>query len=327
MKDRVHLAGGYLLLFLFIVCLPSNATLIPPQFLDRVVVIGRGDVVQTKGSSELKWTPEASGFFYGEFVCKKTETANTYAIFLVTNRHVIEGHSEATNNAPLWVRMNLKSEGFSKQYPVPLKDTQGAPTWHMHPNPNVDIAIVAINVDFLKSEGARFDYFRSDLDALSRNHAKEIGLSEGDGVYVLGFPMGLISSEQYYVIVRQGVIARVRDYLDSPSVTSFLIDAFVFPGSSGGPVALKPELVSIEGSKPAIERAYLLGVAKGYLPYSDVAYSAQTQHPRISFEENSGLAEVIPIEYVDETIQDLWKSNGTPTCPVQSTADTPVKPR
>ena len=35
----------------------------------------------------------------------------------------------------------------------------------------------------------------------------------------------------------------------------------------------------------------------------DIAVSQQTHRPRIVFEENSGLAEVIPIDRVNETIE------------------------
>jgi hypothetical protein len=34
----------------------------------------------------------------------------------------------------------------------------------------------------------------------------------------------------------------------------------------------------------------------------------QTKRPRVTFEENSGLAEIIPAEYVEETIADYVKT-------------------
>ena len=82
-------------------------------------------------------------------------------------------------------------------------------------------------------------------DLLSRRKAKELGLSEGDGVYVLGFPMGLTGQGEDDVIVRQGAIARVRETLESPAISSFLVDSFIFPGNSGGPVVLKAEMFAI----------------------------------------------------------------------------------
>jgi hypothetical protein len=159
--------------------------------------------------------------------------------------------------------------------------------------------------------GVKFTYFRSDFDPLSRVKAKELGLSEGYGVFVLGFPMSLVGTVQDYVIVRQGAIARIRDSLESPpTAKTFLIDSFEFPGNSGSPVVLRPEVSEAQfpGEKPPIRAAYLLGIVKGYIPYTDMAVSLQTKHPRVTFEENSGLTEVIPADYVEETIQD-WKAS------------------
>ena len=291
------------LCFLF-VCPSFHGTLIPPSFLDCVVVIGRNEIrALTQPGSQ--WVPEASGFLYGDFDHKEGEKP-LYKIYLVTNRHVIEDHVVMTFNAPLSVKFNLKTGGTARAYDIPLVDAQGKQIWHPHPNPVVDVAAVPINETLghnLQAEGAVFSFFRSDLDVLTRSKANELGLSEGAGVFVLGFPMGLVG-QQDYVIVRQGAIARVRDVLENTrTYNSMLIDSFIFPGSSGSPVVLKPEFVSITGAKPAISQAYFLGLVKGYIPYTDVAISAQTKRPRVTFEENSGLAEVIPADYIDETIK------------------------
>ena len=97
------------------------------------------------------------------------------------------------------------------------------------------------------------------------NKLKEIGSTAGDGVFVLGFPMDLAGAQLNYVIVRQGIIARINELLDKASST-FLLDAFVFPGNSGSPVILKPEITSIEGT-PHNMRAYLIGVVDSYKAY------------------------------------------------------------
>jgi len=77
---------------------------------------------------------------------------------------------------------------------------------------------------------------------------------------------------------------------------------FVFPGNSGGPVVSAPSLNAIQGTK-AQDRTCLIGVVRGYLPYNDVAISQQTGQVRKISQENSGLAEVLPMDYVDETIK------------------------
>jgi len=63
--------------------------------------------------------------------------------------------------------------------------------------------------------------------------------------------------------------------------------------------------LSIEGTKKAINTAYLIGVVKGFITYKDVAISEQTKRPRIVFEENTGLTVVIPIHFVQKTIMEF----------------------
>ncbi len=140
-----------------------------------------------------------------------------------------------------------------------------------------------------------------------RTKAKSLGLSEGDGVFILGFPnLGPITEEagrQNFVIVRRGTIARISDCLAGFRDT-FLVDGFVFPGNSGGPVVNVPEAMAIQGTQTT-DRAYLLGMVSDYVPYDEVAISQQTQRPRIMFEENSGIAEVIPVDVTESLIEPL----------------------
>lgn len=66
-------------------------------------------------------------------------------------------------------------------------------------------------------------------------------------------------------------ISRIKDLINK-HVSHFLIDANIFPGNSGDPVLLKPELVAIDGTKPH-KAAPLIGIVKGYIPYKDIAIS------------------------------------------------------
>ena len=127
--------------------------------------------------------------------------------------------------------------------------------------------------------------------------------------------MGLTGEQKNYVIVREGIIARLTEMIDKAS-NKFMINSFVFPGNSGGPVVLKPEVTSIQGTK-SINSAYLIGVVVDYVPYNDVAVSIQTKKSRILFEENSGLAEVIPMNFVDETIKSWQMKRLKPPVPAQ----------
>ena len=80
-----------------------------------------------------------------------------------------------------------------------------------------------------------------------------------------------------------------------------LIDSFIFPGNSGGPVVTKPEQISITNTQ-SIMSSLLIGMVSSYIPYEEVAISEQTGKRRMVFQENSGLAVVVPIDVIQETV-------------------------
>lgn len=282
-RDGVYMLGGHMTLIL------GYMALIPPFFLDCVVAIGF-----LAGDGSKQWT--ASGFLYGDFVKKATETESSYRTYLVTNRHVFEGKTRA------YLRFNPEGDEQAREYEIPLVQQDRTLVWFAHSDPQIDVAVIPINVNLLKRDRIRYNFFQSDTHIADRAKARELGITEGDGIYTLGFPMELVGGERNFVIVRGGVIARIRDTLAGSS-KEFLVDAFVFPGNSGGPVIIKPDFMAIEGTK-SLNAAYLIGIVRGYRTYREVAISSQTNRPRITFEENSGLASVFPIDYVIETIKE-----------------------
>lgn len=258
--------------------------LLPPHYLDTVVALG---TPKTEGS--IQYT--ATGFFYGHHV-GESDGNKEYRIFLVTNRHVIEGSNE------LSVRLNRPKGSDAKTYPITGPD--GAKLWRTHPSAEYDIAVIPINAHTLEEDGIDYRFFRRD-NTLSVEQANEIGILEGDGVFVLGFPLGLAGEERNYVITRQGCIARIKDWRAGTSRT-ILIDASVFPGNSGGPVVTRPNTSSIEGTKPN-RVSYLIGMISSYIPYEYAAVDPRTGHPRVIFQENSGLAHVVPADVIHEIIE------------------------
>jgi S1-C subfamily serine protease len=262
--------------------------LIPPFFSDCVVAIG---FAREGGKSAYA----ATGFLYGHFTKVVEGGARNFKLFLVTNRHVFEGEPAA------FLRFNPENGEPAREYQVTLLDASGTPTWFAHDDKAIDIAVLSINGQLLQKQGIRFNLFDSDRHTAVRDRAISLGISEGDGVFVLGFPLGLVGEGRNFVIVRQGSIARIRDCLDGKS-NEFLIDCSIFPGNSGGPVVTRPEISSIEGTK-SVTAAYLLGIVASYVPYRDVAISQQTRRPRVIFEENSGLASVLPVDFVEQVSQ------------------------
>ena len=259
--------------------------LIPPFFLDCVVTVG-----DRQADGTVEWL--ASGFFYGFRDTRPGEPS--YWTYLVTNRHVQEGLARPV------VRCNPRGHHHAKEIDLQLLSDDGANLWHCHPEADVDIAATPISTAALQANGVEQSFYTSDAHARRTGELDALGVSEGDGIFLLGFPMGIVGGSRNQVIVRGGCVARIHDTIAGDNAT-FLVDANVFPGNSGGPVILRPDATSLEGTK-ATPSAYLIGVVSSYLPYRDVAVSRQTGHTRVVFEENSGLVEVFPIDRVDELL-------------------------
>ena len=272
------------------------AAVIPPEWLYCVVAIGvKAEKVDNRRPVQkeaIDW--KGTGFLFGRFEEKIDAKTNRYYVYMVTNKHMLQ------DKKSIVIRFNREANEPAKDYDIQLIN-DGKPTWTGHPKESIDVAVIAINANILTKERMRFHYFRSDLDILTVDKMSETGMTEGDPVFVVGYPMGLVGEERQYAILRSGSIARIRDLLDNRS-HEFVVDAFVFPGNSGGPVVAKPEIMAIQGTKSR-SNATLIGIVKGYIPYQEIAISQQTKRARIMFEENSGLTAVIPVDFIIETIE------------------------
>lgn len=263
--------------------------LIPPFFLDCVVSIG------VTNQDQHNWV--GTGFIVGRpFVDDKGN--KLYHTFLVTNKHVLEHKPNIT------LRFNSLEDNPPLDYTFDLEQN-GQKIWVGHTSQEIDIAVFYINPNILKSDSAQFKFFRMDEHVMSVENMKDSGVSEGDGIFVLGFPMGIVGPQKKHVIARTGAIARIRDVIEGQQ-SPYLIDASVFPGNSGGPVVIRPEAMAIQGTE-AISNAALIGIVKSYVPYKDVAISQQTGNPRVMFEENSGLALVETVDNIVSTVNDCFQ--------------------
>ncbi len=284
--------------------------LIPPWAPNAVVALGSTQVQPAPGQTPIPWVTEGTGFIYGYLTENDPDAAKRrYEVYLVTNRHVIEGHSSAQGSGAspvISVRLNpVDSAAPARPFDLPIGNQTGQNPWFFHSDKKVDIAAIRINPQALKEQALHETFFTNDESAANRAKLKDVGVSVGDSVFVLGFPaLNLVDAPRNYVIARQGCIARISDMLDGVS-PEYLIDASIFPGNSGGPVLLKPEMVSIQGTA-AQSKAYLIGIVKAWVPYQDVAVSVQTKQARVIFAENSGLGVVLPTDYIDETIK-AWR--------------------
>lgn len=273
----------------------KRMALIPPMYIDCVVAIG------TTRNGEQRWI--GTGFLFGDLVQITPDNLNKYKVYLVTNKHVLN------NLDKIHVRFNPQTGQSAKDYPVSLKDKKGNQIWTGNSDPEIDVAVLQLNIQSVLDEGMKCSFFQSDKHIADTNELITRETSEGDPVFVLGFPMGIVAADRQHVFVRGGIISRIKDLFEKRS-KDFVVDAFVFPGNSGGPVVSKPENNSIKGTKFS-NKASLIGIIKSYIPYSDVAISQQTGKARIIFEENTGLSKVEPVDHIIATITEAKKKNTT----------------
>ncbi len=310
MKTRIRALVSLAAITTVVVATTARGALLPSYMINSVVAIGATTNTNPPGQPpKLEWKTFGTGFFYGYKAKDDPDpTRRQYAVYLVTAGHVISEFraSQQASASPVTLAARINSNDPTEpaqKFEMPDHLPNGEATWFFHPKmtpstPDHDIAAAQVNPDEIKKLGAGF--FTNDEATADTKKLTNIGAAAGDGVFVLGFPMNLAGEQRNYVIVREGIIARIAELLDKASGT-FLVDSFVFPGNSGGPVILKPEVAAIQGTN-ANRTAFLIGVVIDYRTYTDMAISQQTHHPRITFEENSGLADVIPVDRVDEAI-------------------------
>ena len=264
---------------------------IPPHYLDAVGVLEVGETTE----EAMEFRPVATGTLLGYRSLDQAGVQEGFTrrgVFLVTNKHVIDGRDE------LYIRFNQGSG--SERFRLAVKRDDGSDAFRV--NERFDVAVTGIAQEALREAGAEFAAIPEEA-LLDLEGLESLGIVGGDTVFTLGFPMGIAGDAKKYAIVRGGVMARVdREIVDSTG--AFLIDCPVFPGNSGGPVILPTELHTLGEQEPR-KRVHVIGIVSGYLPFQDMAISAQTQRPRITFEENSGLANVVPLDAVHELVRPL----------------------
>ena len=205
---------------------------------------------------------------------------------LVTSKHVVE-------DKRVQYRWNLEGEIYRRIVGEPVEPDQLSFDWVYHPDNSIDIATAIIPGPSIPNEPT------SRLIGFSLDSVKSVDEDElGESVLYFGFPLGEGASIEHLhlPVVRSGILSQI------PEGVSFIIEANVFPGSSGSPV------LKNMGTDQKI-----IGVVSSYIPYRDIAVSTQTGNVKVIFEENSGLASVTHSKYITETINsDEFQEKATP---------------
>lgn len=256
-----------------------------------------------------------SGFIILHILSRDAVANKTiYRIFLITNKHVLPPEH---GDKEIRVRIAVRSEAGNtdiKEIPIKVlgEDGKYLKTVALHPDKGVDVAAVNVGGELSKEHADLFRQIAETHTALTTElllpmeQLKEADVGIGTQIYLLGYPSGIYDPRNVSPILRIGIISTEpdKDYsfngqLQSkyglPSeIPGFLIDANVYPGSSGSMVIRRTNIVSgfNPGGKASVP--YILGIVAKSIPIDDIWGTSRM-----------GLGVVYRADAIKETIQQL----------------------
>lgn len=162
--------------------------------------------------------------------------------FIVTNRHLVEN---VRRGGLVFTQKRGGRPLIGQRFELYIEDFPHA--WFLHPDPEIDLAIIPMRPleQAAREQGLELYYHVIDTrlvpDAVAL-HA----LDALEEVLFVGYPSGVWDQVNLMPILRRGTTATPM-VLDFEGRPEFLIDAAVYPGSSGSPVfiyqadTLRPE--------------------------------------------------------------------------------------
>ncbi len=236
--------------------------------------------------------------------------------FLVTNKHVVAGTTAGKLSFAL-------SEGDSpdqhprlgEAYAVTFSD--GSWEWTGHPSDEIDIAVLPLGgaLNHLLERSISVFYKSIPTDMIPDEHTLATFDVVEDVVFV-GYPNGMFDRAHNLPIFRKGIIA-THPSIDYGGEPLSLIDASVFPGSSGSPVFLlrAGPWREVDGRLRQAQQFHFLGVLgrvfrqedDGQLTFVEVPAAVKavvTTHQMID------LGVVYKAKCVIETIEHLLRQRG-----------------
>lgn len=169
-----------------------------------------------------------TGFFYSR------KSGDDEFLMIITNQHVV---ADAANVTVTLTRASEDGQPLLGETVTTRVDLVGWPLVH-HPKPSIDVAAILASPILLQLERAGTPaFFRKVTDEYRLTEEMQSSLDAIEQVTFIGYPNGLFDTSNFLPIVRRGSTATPLgvDYRGEPT---FLIDASVFPGSSGSPVFL-----------------------------------------------------------------------------------------
>ena len=164
------------------------------------------------------------------FVVSHTTSKGAHT-FVVTNRHLVE---DVRSGGLVFTQKKHGQPAFGERFQININDFTHA--WFLHPDPDVDIAIIPLRPleQAARDQGVELYYHAVDSH-LAPDASTLRALDALEQVLFIGYPSGVWDQVNLMPIMRRGTTA-TPIALDFEGRKEFLIDAAVYPGSSGSPV-------------------------------------------------------------------------------------------
>ena len=235
-------------------------------------------------------------------------------VFLITNKHVLPSEGSA-QSILIRVSVGPVEKPSVRFIEVAVVGQNGKYLSNVRVHQNQAFDVVAVNVtDIVLKEGIQATWLPLDLLATDERLKNE-NITVGDEIFLLGYPDAIFDPRNVSPILRTGVIATVplegyafnetlRARYGLPDrIDGFLIDANVFPGSSGSVVVLKqqPTTIGPRGEtvvSSAKKIPYVLGIVSGSIPIAD---------EMLGTVQRMGLGIVYSASTIREVIESFYK--------------------
>ena len=256
-----------------------------------------------------------TGFIVGHEWRDKKSAENAEGYFLITNKHVIKN-----TNSGQFKFTNRSDDGRNPHlgnFTCITVEKKEWGWWTGHPSDDIDIAAFPLNPALNRLPNKFSTVFSRSISTdmfPEQDILEEIGAVE-DIIFV-GYPNDIYDTKNNLPIVRKGITA-THPHIDYEGRPVFLIDASVFPGSSGSPVFIynAGPWTTKEGIVVGDYRVIFLGVlasvlcqeVDGSLYFKEIPTNIE---PVVRTRESLDLGVVYKARTVLETIEYLLRKFG-----------------